>query len=104
MDSLKNEVGNGINSDQNDIQVAEMDEHFLSLAQEYFNPVIDRFCREDLFPLKNLITIFERAVLIKCLSNHNGNQKKTADFLGLKLSTLHEKIKKHNIHFRKEPY
>ena len=54
-------------------------------------------------PLKELMNILERAILIRALSQLNGNQKNAAKFLGLKYTTLHEKIKKYNIRFRKEP-
>ena len=99
----KNGLGEN-NSGENNAASAPVDERLRLLAMEYFDPVIARFCQEDIFPLRDLINIFERAVLIRSLSNFNGNQKKTADYLGLKLSTLNEKIKKHNIQFRKEPY
>jgi DNA-binding NtrC family response regulator len=101
--SKKNDIGEN-NDLQKDSIAAPVDERLRLLAMEYFDPVIARFCQEDIFPLRDLINIFERAVLIKSLSSFNGNQKKTADYLGLKLSTLNEKIKKHNIQFRKEPY
>lgn len=91
-------------SELNGIPDQELNPDFRALALEYFKPVIERFCQEDVFPLKSLVNIFERAVLIESLSMHNGNQKRTADFLGLKLTTLNEKIKKHGIQFRKEPY
>ena len=101
---MDNKTENSPDSDTNGISDAEMDPEIKSVALEFFNPVIERFTQEELFPLKNLVSIFERAVLIKVLSRFNGNQKKAADYLGLKLTTLSEKIKKHGILFRKEPY
>lgn len=53
--------------------------------------------------LKEFMEELERTILIKTLAKFNGNQKDTAKFLGIKYTTLHEKVKKYNIHFRKEP-
>lgn len=54
-------------------------------------------------PLKELMNIVERTILIRTLSQLNGNLKNAASFLDLKYTTLHEKMKKYNIHFRKTP-
>ena len=71
---------------------------------EHFEPVIEHFCFEEHKSFKDLIDAFERAVLIKVLSRFNGNQRRSADYLGMKSSTLNEKIKRHNIHFRNRAY
>lgn len=71
---------------------------------EKFEPVIEHFCFENQIPLKEIVESFERAVLIKVLSRFNGNQRRAAKYLRVKSSTLNEKIKKHNIHFKKEAY
>jgi transcriptional regulator with GAF, ATPase, and Fis domain len=68
-----------------------------------FKLFIKYFSSTQKVPLKELMNILERAILIRALSQLNGNQKNAAKFLGLKYTTLHEKIKKHNIRFRKEP-
>ena len=68
-----------------------------------FNLFIKYFSSTQKVPLKELMNILERAILIRALSQLNGNQKDAAKFLGLKYTTLHEKIKKYNIRFRKEP-
>ena len=71
---------------------------------EHFEPVIEHFCFEQNKPFKDLIDSFERAVLIMVLSRFNGNQRKSATYLGMKFSTLNEKIKRHNIQFRNKVY
>jgi len=53
--------------------------------------------------LKEFIDQLERTLIIKTLTKFNGNQKDSARFLGIKYTTLHEKIRRYNIHFRKEP-
>ena len=57
----------------------------------------------DNMNFKELIEEIERAILIKTLAKFNGNQRETAKFLGIKYTTLHEKVKRYNIYFRKEP-
>ena len=53
-------------------------------------------------PFREILNILEKAILIRVLSHVNGNQKKAAKFLGLKYTTLYEKIKKYNIKFLKK--
>ena len=64
---------------------------------------IEYVARNDSINFKELIEEIERAVLIKTLARFNGNQRETAKFLGIKYTTLHEKVKRYNIFFRKEP-
>ncbi len=68
-----------------------------------FRLFIKYFGSNQRVPLKELMNILERAILIRALSQLNGNQKDAAKYLGLKYTTLHEKVKKYNIRFRKEP-
>ena len=92
-----------INSQETQI-LSEEDKTIKALVAELLDPFIERLSQEDHVPLRSLLSAIERAILVRFLSDFNGNQKETSDYLGLKLSTLNEKIKKHNIHFRKEPY
>jgi DNA-binding NtrC family response regulator len=68
-----------------------------------FNLFIKYYSSTQKVPLKELMNMLERAILIRTLSQLNGNLKNAAKFLGLKYTTLHEKIKKYKIRFRKEP-
>jgi len=68
-----------------------------------FTLFIKYFNSAQRVPLKELMNIVERAILIRTLSQLNGNLKNAAKFLGLKYTTLHEKMKKYNIRFRKKP-
>ena len=74
--------------------------------KRYKNDVLDFFvdyiCMNDRIDLKEVLEELERTILIKILSKFNGNQKDAAKFLGIKYTTLNEKVKKYNIHFRKE--
>jgi len=53
--------------------------------------------------LNELMRKVERTILVRALSQFNGNQKNVARFLGIKYTTLHEKVKKYNIRFQKTP-
>ncbi len=68
-----------------------------------FKLFIKYFSSTKRVPLKELMNMVERAILIRTLSQLNGNLKNAAKSLGLKYTTLHEKLKKYNIRFRKEP-
>jgi len=68
-----------------------------------FKLFIKYFSSNQRVPLKELMDLVERSILIRTLSQLNGNLKNAANLLGLKYTTLHEKMKKYNIRFRKEP-
>jgi len=70
---------------------------------EVLNAFIEQFCMRQRVPLPELVDILEKAILIKVLSRVNGNQKDAAKFLGIKYTTLHQKVKKYNIKFFKNP-
>lgn len=53
--------------------------------------------------LKEFLEELERTMIVKALAKFNGNLKDAARFLGTKYTTLHQKIRRYNIHFRKEP-
>jgi len=62
---------------------------------------VEYFYMNENIQLKEFMESLERAILIKILSKFNGNQRNTAEFLGLNHTTLNQKIKKHSIRFRK---
>jgi len=68
---------------------------------EVLNVFIEQFCMKQRIPLHKLMNILEKTILIKVLSSLNGNQKEAAKFLGIKYTTLNEKVKKYNIKFLK---
>lgn len=73
------------------------------LRREALNFFVDYFCLKSGVHLKEFLENLERNIIIKALSRHNGNQKQTAEYLGLKYTTLNEKVKKYHIHFLKQP-
>ena len=72
--------------------------------KEIFNLFIEHYCLRQKVPLKDLIQTIEKTMLFQALSRFNGNQRETAEFLGVKHTTLNEKIKKYQIRFKKEPF
>jgi len=53
--------------------------------------------------LRQFLENMEKTILCRLLERFNGNQKTTAQYLGIKYTTLHEKVKKHHIYFFKQP-
>jgi len=69
---------------------------------EVLNVFIEQFCVKQKIPLPELMSILEKTILIKVLSSFNGNQRDAAKFLGIKYTTLNEKVKRYNIKFFKD--
>jgi transcriptional regulator with AAA-type ATPase domain len=53
--------------------------------------------------LRQFLENMEKTILCRLLERFNGSQKTTAKYLGIKYTTLHEKVKKHHICFFKQP-
>jgi transcriptional regulator with GAF, ATPase, and Fis domain len=53
--------------------------------------------------LKDFIQKIERDIIVRTLASVQGNQKAAARLLGLKHTTLNEKVKRFRIRFRKTP-
>jgi DNA-binding NtrC family response regulator len=63
-----------------------------------------RLAVDDLpLDLKELIQEIERGIIVRVLARVRGNQKEAAQLLGLKHTTLNEKVKRFGIGFRKFP-
>ena len=63
----------------------------------------ERFLEPLAYCVKELIGNVEKSILIRTLSQFNGSQKSAAKFLGIKYTTLNEKLKRYNIRFDKKP-
>ena len=74
------------------------------LMSEILDQFLEVFSNSRDVSLSNIMTDFEKAILMKALSQFNGNLKKTSIFLGIKYTTLHQKMKKYNIYIRKSPF
>jgi len=72
------------------------------LKKELFSLFIEFFCQQPLC-LRELIEDLEKGLILNTLSKVGGNQKEAARALGIKYTTLNEKIKRYNIQFQKSP-
>jgi len=75
-----------------------------NMWETLLNVVFDRFCSTESLSLKEFIDDLERRLIIRMLFRANGNRREAAKLLGIKYTTLHEKLKKHNIHFKNMAY
>ena len=75
-----------------------------TFRKEVFELFIEYFCVRQRVPLKDLICSVEKSLILRALSQCNGNQKSAAKFLGMKYTTLNEKLKRYNIQFHKRPF
>lgn len=73
------------------------------LDERLFWLFIEYFFLSSRVPLKKLMDSVERNIIIRTLSKVNGNQKRASRVLGVKHTTLNEKIKKYKIHLSKRP-
>ncbi len=73
------------------------------LDERLFWLFIEYFFLSSRVPLKRLMDSVERNIIIRTLSKVNGNQKRASRVLGVKHTTLNEKIKKYKIHLSKRP-
>ena len=73
-----------------------------SFYDETIHQFIDQFCIRRIksgVPLKDLMNTIEKVILTKVLSRFNGHQKAASQFLRIKNTTLHEKLKRHKVSF-----
>jgi DNA-binding protein Fis len=75
-----------------------------TFRKEVFELFIEYFCIRQRVPFKELIGSVEKSILIRTLSQCKGCQKSAAKFLGIKYTTLNEKLKRYNINFEKKPF
>ena len=74
-----------------------------TFRKEVFDLFIEYFCIQQRVPFKELIGSVEKSILIRALGQCNGCQKRAAKFLGIKYTTLNEKLRRYNIRFDKKP-
>ncbi len=65
-----------------------------------FESLFDEFYANRMASLKEFLANIERSLILETLEKTKGDQKKAAEILGLKYTTLHEKIKRYHIYFR----
>jgi DNA-binding NtrC family response regulator len=70
---------------------------------EVFDIFMEFLCRDRPILLKEVMDRIEKDLIIRSLRMAGGNQKQAAGILGVKYTTLHEKLKKFGIRFPKPP-
>ena len=65
------------------------------------DPFIEDFYQRRKTSLKDFLARIELRLIIFSLNEANGNQRKAANILGIKPTTLNEKLRRHKIRFRK---
>lgn len=75
-----------------------------TLKREVLTLFIEYFCIKQRVPLRDFMNHLEKSILMRALSRFNGNQKEAAKFLGVKHTTINQKVKKYNIIFHKRPF
>ena len=68
---------------------------------DMFESLIDEFYCDSMASLKEFLANIERNLIVAALGKTNGDQRKAADILGIKPTTLHEKMKRFHIYIRK---
>ena len=63
--------------------------------------LFEEFYSNRMASLKEFLANIERSLILVTLEKTNGDQRKAAEILGLKYTTLHEKIKRYHIYLRK---
>ncbi len=69
--------------------------------EELLSHLIDEFMLRGEFPLKDFLSYVELNLLVLTLQKCKGNQREAAKILGIRNTTLHEKMKKYSLGLRK---
>lgn len=65
--------------------------------------VVNLLASENHMQLKKLMQEVEKGIIIRFLDRTGGNQRHAAKLLGLKYTTLNEKVKRYKIRYQKKP-
>lgn len=71
-------------------------------TDELLQIIVELICQERVLQLKALIENLEKCIILTTLVRVNGNQREAAKVLGVKYTTLNEKMKRYRIHFQKK--
>jgi len=78
-----------------------MDIEYHEALVDPINLFIEDFYQKRKIPLKDFLTRVELHLIIFSLNKANGNQRKAAKILGIKPTTLNEKLRRYKIGFHK---
>jgi DNA-binding NtrC family response regulator len=74
------------------------------LWEDLLRMAIDSFSTVESLQLREFLERLEKGIIIRTLSRVDGNLKEAAKILGVKYTTLHEKLKRHSIRLRRDAY
>lgn len=102
---LEDEKGGNKNRMEEDFNHGNGRENELSnehqLKRRLFWFFVEYFFNSSNVPLKKFMKIMERNIILRALDKAYGDQKKAAEILGMKYTTLNEKIKRYQIRIQK---
>jgi transcriptional regulator of acetoin/glycerol metabolism len=73
------------------------------LKESIFQLFINCCCADRELCMRKVLRQTEKALIIKSLTRFNGSIGGAAEALGVKYTTLYEKLKRHQIQFEKRP-
>ena len=76
----------------------------VKIRREAIRLFSEAFYLGQTIPMKTFIESLEKDIIFNMLVKVNGNQKEVARLLGMKYTTLNQKIKKYGINFKKKPF
>jgi DNA-binding NtrC family response regulator len=79
----------------------EPPERKAGLQRELLGLLIDTLCREKPINLKSTMETIEKGVILRALGASGGNQREAAQILGVKYTTLNQKVKKYRIRLQR---
>lgn len=74
----------------------------ISREFKLFTSVFEYFIMSKRTPLKELMMRMERHIIVRALNKVDGNRRMATEILGIKKTTLHEKIKRYDIRLKRE--
>jgi transcriptional regulator of acetoin/glycerol metabolism len=83
--------------------VSPSEEDKTNYRSQVLSFLVDLLIDKEEASLPDLMCTVEKNILMNALGQCNGNIKKASKLLGIKYTTLYEKLKKYNISFRKQP-
>ena len=89
---------------RNKLNQDDINEELSFIKENLIRTYLKKNCSTEQIPLKNFIKSVERELVVKALRISNGSQRVASFVLGMKPTTLNEKIKKFRIdEFKKKP-
>ncbi|MFC2157293.1 helix-turn-helix domain-containing protein [Acidobacteriota bacterium] len=73
-----------------------------STCEDIINLLVEYYCVDYELPLNEILNHVEKAAILVALTRFNGSQREAAHSLGIKHTTLFEKMRRYNICLKKK--